>query len=67
VQYHLGGGSGVSFLPNRNLILVVDDDASMLKSAARLLRQLGYDSLLFPSAEAFANHRLEHVAMVSTR
>ena len=27
----------------------------MLKSVARLLRQLGYESVLFPSAEAFAN------------
>jgi FixJ family two-component response regulator len=43
-------------LPNRNLVFVVDDDASMLKSVARLLRQLGYASVLFPSAEAFANH-----------
>jgi FixJ family two-component response regulator len=43
-------------LPNRNLVFVVDDDASILKSVARLLRQLGYASLLFPSAEAFANH-----------
>jgi FixJ family two-component response regulator len=43
-------------LPNQNLVFVVDDDASMLKSVARLLRQLGYDSLLFRSAEAFANH-----------
>ena len=42
---------------DRNLVLVVDDDASMLKSVARLLRQLGYASLLFPSAEAFAEHR----------
>ena len=39
-----------------NLVLVVDDDAMLLKSVARLLRQLGYKSLLFPSAEAFANH-----------
>ena len=46
----------MSFLPNRDLVFVVDDDASMLKSVARLLRQLGYASLLFPSAEAFANH-----------
>jgi FixJ family two-component response regulator len=44
-------------LSNRNLVLVVDDDASMLTSVARLLRRLGYASLLFPSAEAFANHR----------
>jgi FixJ family two-component response regulator len=28
----------------------------MLRSVARLLRQLGYKSVLFPSAEAFANH-----------
>ena len=43
-------------MPERNLVLVVDDDAMMLKSVARLLRQLGYESVLFPSAEAFANH-----------
>jgi len=43
-------------MSNRNLFLVVDDDASMLTSVARLLRQLGYASLLLPSAEAFANH-----------
>ena len=39
-----------------DLVLVVDDDASMLGSMARLLRQFGYASLLFPSAEAFAKH-----------
>jgi len=43
-------------LPERNLVLVVDDDAMMLMSVARLLRQLGYESVLFSSAEAFANH-----------
>jgi FixJ family two-component response regulator len=53
VQDHLGGGSGMS---NRNLVLVVDDDAAMLKGVARLLRQHGYDTVLFPSAEAFENH-----------
>jgi FixJ family two-component response regulator len=41
----------------RNLVLVVDDDPGMLRSVARLLRQFGYASVLFPSAEAFANHR----------
>ena len=46
----------VDCLPERNLVFVVDDDAMMLKSVARLLRQLGYESVLFPSAEAFANH-----------
>ena len=39
-----------------NLVLVVDDDFAMLRSTARLLRQFGYESWLFDSAEAFANH-----------
>ena len=43
-------------MPDRNLVFVVDDDPGMLRSVARLLRQFGYDSLLFPSADAFANH-----------
>ena len=43
-------------MPNPNLVYVVDDDASILNSLARLLRALGYASVLFPSAEAFANH-----------
>ena len=47
---------GISSLPNRNVVFVVDDDTGMLRSVARLLRQFGYASLLFPSAEAFANH-----------
>src|SRR6476620_2690533 len=47
---------GHKFLPNRNVVFVVDDDAGMLRSVARLLRQLGYESVLFPSAEAFAKH-----------
>jgi FixJ family two-component response regulator len=46
----------VACLPERNLVLVVDDDAMMLKSIARLLRQSGYESMLFSSAEAFADH-----------
>jgi FixJ family two-component response regulator len=56
VQDYLCGGSGMSFLPNRNLVFVVDDDAAMLKGVARLLRQHGFDSVLFPSAEAFESH-----------
>jgi FixJ family two-component response regulator len=35
-------------------VFVVDDDPGMLRSVARMLRQFGYASLLFPSAEAFA-------------
>jgi FixJ family two-component response regulator len=43
-------------MPNRKVVFVVDDDPAMLRSVARLLRQFGYASVLFPSAEAFANH-----------
>ena len=47
---------GQHHLPDRNVVFVVDDDPSMLRGVARMLRQFGYASLLFPSAEAFANH-----------
>jgi FixJ family two-component response regulator len=43
-------------LPSRNVVFVVDDDAAMLQSIGRLLRQFGYASLLFPSADAFESH-----------
>jgi FixJ family two-component response regulator len=43
-------------LPNRNLVFVVDDDPGTLKGVKRLLREHGYDSVLFPSAEAFQNY-----------
>jgi FixJ family two-component response regulator len=43
-------------MPNRNLVFVVDDDAGILNGMRRLLRQYGYDSVLFLSAEAFENH-----------
>ncbi len=46
----------MSFLPNRNLVLVVDDDRSILRAMKRLLRQHGYATRLFPSADAFKNH-----------
>ena len=39
-----------------NLVLVVDDDTSMLRSVARLLGQFGYATSLFSSPEAFASH-----------
>jgi FixJ family two-component response regulator len=42
--------------PNRNLVFVIDDDPGMLKAIALLLRHHGYDSMLFPSAEAFEGH-----------
>ena len=43
-------------MSNRDLVFVVDDDPGMLQGLKRLLRQNGYDSLLFPSVEAFENH-----------
>jgi FixJ family two-component response regulator len=46
----------MSYMPNRNLVLVVDDDPGMLKGTQRLLRQHAYEPILFSSAEAFKNH-----------
>jgi FixJ family two-component response regulator len=48
--------NGTSFLPNRNVVFVVDDDPGMLMSVKRLLRTNGYDSVLFSSAKTFENH-----------
>jgi FixJ family two-component response regulator len=47
--------NGHQFLPNRNVVFVVDDDPGMLVSVKRLLRTNGYDSLLFSSAKGFKN------------
>ena len=43
-------------MPNRKVVFVVDDDPSTLRGVKRLLRQHGYDSVLFESAQAFQNH-----------
>ena len=43
-------------LPNRNVVFVVDDDPGTLRGVKRLLREYGYESVLFPSAEALQNH-----------
>jgi FixJ family two-component response regulator len=43
-------------MANRNIVFVVDDDPGMLRGVKRLLREHGYDSILFASAEAFQNH-----------
>ena len=56
LQDYFASGSRMSFLPNRNLVLVVDDDAAMLKGVKRLLRQHDYETILFSSAKAFKNH-----------
>jgi len=43
-------------LEDRRAILVVDDDPGTLRSVKRLLREHGYDSILFSSAESFQKH-----------
>ena len=43
-------------MPSRNVVFVVDDDPGTLKGLKRLLREHGYDSVLFPSAEALENY-----------
>ena len=50
------GTKGPAILPKRKLVFVVDDDPGMLRGAKRLLREHGYDSVLFPSADAFQKH-----------
>jgi len=42
---------------HRNRVFIVDDDVSILKGMERSLRQHGYESVLFPSAESFEKHR----------
>ena len=64
-EFHLGGGPamdhpvgtrGPAILPKQKLVFVVDDDPGMLRGVRRLLREHGYDSVLFPSADAFQKH-----------
>ena len=43
-------------MPNRNLVIVVDDDPGMLRCVQRLLRQNAYEPILFSSAQAFKSH-----------
>ncbi|XIA67075.1 response regulator transcription factor [Bradyrhizobium sp. TZ2] len=46
----------ITILRKRNVVFVVDDDLGTLKGLKRLLRQHGYDSVVFSSAEEFQNH-----------
>jgi FixJ family two-component response regulator len=48
--------NGPAILSRRKLVFVVDDDPGMLKGVGRLLRERGYDTVLFPSADAFQKH-----------
>jgi FixJ family two-component response regulator len=56
LQDCVGGHVRGAIMPNRNVVFVVDDDPGMLRGVKRLLREHGYDSILFSSAEAFQNH-----------
>lgn len=52
-------------MPDRKVVLVVDDDPSTLRGLKRLLREHGYESLLFRSAQAFHKHGdFEHALCV---
>ena len=43
-------------MPNQKAVLVVDDDPSMLRGVKRLLREHGFQAVLFDSAQALQNH-----------
>ncbi|HKS14966.1 MAG TPA: response regulator [Pseudomonas sp.] len=56
--------------PDRFRVCIVDDDASVRKSLANLLRSAGYETLLFESGEDFlasAPARLAGCAVVDLR
>ena len=46
----------------RKLVVVVDDDPSMLKGIQRLLAAKGFDTAVFPSAEALLGGNVRHGA-----
>jgi len=43
-------------LRDRDIVFVIDDDVATLQGLRRLLRQFGYPSMLFATAEAFEDH-----------
>lgn len=43
-------------MPERKLVYVVDDDESVLKGVQRLLREHGYETMSFASADSFQEH-----------
>jgi FixJ family two-component response regulator len=49
-------GEDCQIVPNSKVVFGVDDDPGTLRGVKPLLRQHGYDSVLFESAEAFENH-----------
>ena len=53
--------SEMLFLSNRKLVFVVDDEPAILRGVARLLKQHGYDTILFASAECLSENKLNPV------
>lgn len=45
-----------SILPDGKVVFVVDDDPSTLRGVKRLLREYGFNCVLFQSAEALQKH-----------
>lgn len=43
-------------MPKRKLVFVVDDDPNMRRGVSRLLKEHGYDAVLFSSANALQAH-----------
>ena len=43
-------------MPNRKVVLVVDDDQSTLRGVKRLLTAHGFEAILFESAQALRRH-----------
>jgi FixJ family two-component response regulator len=50
--FDAASGKRASILPKGKVVFVVDDDPSTLKGMRRLLREHGFDCVLFQSAEA---------------
>ena len=50
-------------VPTRRVVLVVDDDPSMLRGVERLLNAHGFESKLFDSAETFQRLAQPHEAL----
>jgi FixJ family two-component response regulator len=46
----------------RKLVVVIDDDPSMLRAVQRLLMAKGFDTAAFPSAEALLRSSVRHGA-----
>ncbi|WP_247781357.1 response regulator [Bradyrhizobium sp. 170] len=51
-----GAVDRIAILRKRNVVFVVDDDLGTLKGLKRLLREHGYDSVVFSSADEFQKH-----------